>query len=255
MKEAKQPVVSFRNVSYQVGGQVVLEDLSFEVFAGEIYGVMGMSGVGKSTLLRLMMGLIKPSKGEVAIKGTVINSLPERELNRVRLKMGMCFQGAALFDALTVAENVAFGLRRMRPRLAEEEIRRRVAAHLAEVGMEGSEDKMPAELSGGMRKRVGIARALIMEPELMLYDEPTAGLDPIMAAVILDLIRSLRDKFGMTSVVVTHEVDRLFAIADRVMMIHAGRLIAEGTPEQLRCCAVEEVKQFVEGLTAGPIAV
>jgi phospholipid/cholesterol/gamma-HCH transport system ATP-binding protein len=238
-----------------VGGQSVLEDLSFDVFAGEIYGVMGMSGAGKSTLLRLMMGLIKPDKGEIAIKGTVINSLPERELNRIRLKMGMCFQGAALFDSLSVAENVAFGLRRLRPRLSEEEIQRRVAAHLAEVGMEGSENKMPAELSGGMRKRVGIARALVMQPEIMLYDEPTAGLDPIMAAVILDLIRSLRDKFRMTSVVVTHEVERLFSIADRVMMIHAGRVIAEDTPERLRCCAAPEVKQFVEGLTVGPIAV
>jgi len=166
----------------------------------------------------------------------------------------MCFQYAALFDSMTVAENLAFGLRR-RNKLPEEEIRRRIAEHLEIVGMQGTEEMMPSELSGGMKKRVGIARALILNPDIMLYDEPTAGLDPIMASVIDNLIMRLRDEFGMTSVVVTHEVDELLSISDRVMMLYQGQIIACDTPAALQQSENPYVQQFVHGTDSGPIDV
>lgn len=251
----KQPVLALRDVDYEVEGHPILAGVSVEVYRGEIFGVMGMSGVGKSTLLRLIMGLIQPAAGEIVVQGQSLAGLSERQLNQIRRQMGMCFQGAALFDSMTVAENVAFGLQRFHPELGEEEIQRRVAEHLDIVGMAGTENQRPSQLSGGMRKRVGIARALIVNPELMLYDEPTAGLDPIMSEVIIDLIRKLRAQFGMTSVVVTHEVDELFALADRVIMLHQGKIIVEGQPQELRHSTKPEVRQFVQGLSSGPIQV
>jgi phospholipid/cholesterol/gamma-HCH transport system ATP-binding protein len=255
MNEAREQVVVLRNVNYQVEDTPILEDATCHVYRGEIFGVMGMSGVGKSTLLRLIMGLIKPDAGQIVVLGRNIEKLGEHDLNVVRQKLGLCFQGAALFDSMTVAENVAFGLRRQRPRRPEKEIQRLVAEHLDIVGMEESADRMPSHLSGGMRKRVGIARALIMQPEIMLYDEPTAGLDPIMSGVILHLIAKLREQFNMTSIIVTHEVERLFTVADRAIMLHQGRIIAEDVPENLRCCDGPEVRQFVLGLPDGPIKV
>jgi len=255
MRQNPERVIALRGVHYAVGTEVILADVSFHVHRGEVFGVMGMSGVGKSTLLRLLMGLVRPTAGEIEVLGEPIHGLSEHQLNRVRRKMGMCFQGAALFDSMTVTENVAFGLRRFHPQLGEVEIQRRVAEHLATVGMEGHEDKLPSQLSGGMRKRVGIARALAVEPEIMLYDEPTAGLDPIMSGLMVHTIAKLRDQFGMTSVVVTHEVEELFEVADRAIMLYRGRIIAEDTPDQLRCCAAPEVQQFVAGLPQGPIQV
>ena len=255
MNEARERVVSLLGVHYQVDDDAILVDATCHVFRGEIFGVMGMSGVGKSTLLRLIMGLIRPDAGQILVLGRPIQDLSEHDMNEVRTHMGLCFQGAALFDSMTVAENVAFGPHQQRPRRSEAEIQRLVEEHLAIVGMEGQGGKMPSHLSGGMRKRVGIARALIMEPQLMLYDEPTAGLDPIMSGVILHLIAKLRTDYNMTSIMVTHEVDRLFTVADRAIMLYAGRIIAEDAPEQLRCCAVPEVQQFVQGLPQGPIQV
>ena len=255
MNEAREQVVRLRGVHYEVDHTPILTDATCHVSRGEIFGVMGMSGVGKSTLLRLLMGLIKPTSGQIEILGQSITGLSEHQLNQVRTKMGICFQGAALFDSMSVAENVAFGLQRSRHSLPEQEIRQRVSEHLDTVGMEDFGVRMPSHLSGGMRKRVGIARALVMEPEIMRYVEPTAGLDPIMSGVILQLISKLRSDFGMTSVVVTHEVERLFSIADRVIMLHQGRIVAEDTPDRLRCCSVPEVRQFVLGLPEGPIKV
>ena len=187
--------------------------------------------------------------------GARLNDLSERQLNGLRAKMGISFQGAALFDSMTVAENVGFGLRHPHQTLAEAEIEERVAKYLEIVGMEEHGQKLPSQLSGGMRKRVGIARAVAMTPEIMLYDEPTAGLDPIMSGVIMKLVGDLRRQFGMTSLVVTHEVDELFSVADRVIMIYQGRIVAEDTPENLRCCATPVVHQFVEGSPVGPIKV
>ena len=253
MKSARQqPIIKVSNLWYRTDGADILSGISFEVCRGEIFGVMGMSGAGKTTLLRLLMGLTEPAQGEVVIDGEPIVGLSETQLNRIRAKMGMCFQYSALFDSMTVAENLAFGLRR-RNKLPEEEMRRKIGEHLEIVGMQGTEEKMPAELSGGMKKRVGMARALILNPDIMLYDEPTAGLDPIMASVIDNLIVRLRDEFGMTSVVVTHEVDELMSISDRIMMLYEGRIIACDSPVALQQSDNPYVQQFVHGTAEGPI--
>jgi len=232
----------------------VLHRVSFDLHAGQIVGVMGMSGCGKSTLLRCLLGLLRPAEGQVWVRGVPIVGLHERELNRIRLHMGMCFQYSALFDSLTVAENVAFGLRR-HTELDEEQIAEIVAERLDVVGMSGAEHLMPAALSGGMAKRVSIARALALDPELMLYDEPASGLDPIMTQVISDLMLHLRDAYGMASVVVSHHVPTLFAIADQVLMLHDGRVQAAGTPAELGGSDNEIVQQFIHGHPTGPIVV
>lgn len=254
MTQEREPVIQVEDLCYQVGGSRILRDVSFEVYKGEIFGVMGMSGSGKSTLLKILLGLLPLCGGEVRINGRSIIGCSERELMEVRREMGMCFQYSALFDSMTIAENVAFGIKRRR-KLPKAEIDELVARHLAEVGLHGVENHMPAELSGGMRKRVGIARELILQPQILLYDEPSAGLDPIMSAVIDDLITGLRSKFGITSLVVTHEVEELFAISDRVMMIHDGSVVACDTPGRLRAEGNPIVQQFVNGLAHGPIAV
>lgn len=254
MTQEREPIIQVRNLCYEVSGHRILRDVSFDVYEGEIFGVMGMSGSGKSTLLKILMGLIPACGGDVIIGGRSILGYSEHELMKLRTDMGMCFQYSALFDSMTVADNVAFGLRR-RARLSKEEIGTRVTQHLAEVGLHDVESNMPAELSGGMRKRVSIARELILRPKILLYDEPSAGLDPIMSAVIDDVITDLRDRFGITSMVVTHEVEELFAIADRVMMIHGGVVAACDVPEALRETPNDVVEQFVRGSAVGPIRV
>ncbi len=252
MSKVPEPIIEVNNLWYRTGDADILANVSFEVQRGEIFGVMGMSGAGKTTLLRLLMRLVDPDEGDIIIAGESIMGLSETQLSRIRANIGMCFQYSALFDSMTVAENVAFGLRRG-SKLSEEELRRKIAEHLEIVGMHDTEEKMPSELSGGMRKRVGIARALILNPDIMLYDEPTAGLDPIMASVIDNLIVRLRDEFGMTSVVVTHEVDELMSISDRIMMLYQGRITACGSPAALQQSDNPYVQQFVHGTAHGPI--
>lgn len=251
---SEEAAVELRNVHYAIGGAEVLTDISFSVGRGEVFGVMGMSGCGKSTLLKLIMGLLSPDHGEVYIQGQNIAGLPEHELNRVRRKVGMCFQYAALFDSMTVAENVAFGLRR-HTNLRRNEIEEAVADCLDRVGLTGSEDACPAELSGGMKKRVGIARAIAVEPEIMLYDEPSSGLDPVVASVIDGLILHLADDLGVTSIVVSHHVRNLFAVADRVMMLFDHRVEHVGTPQEIEEDGTDIVRQFVHGQPTGPIIV
>ncbi len=245
MTTAAVPVIRVRDMVYYAqepnllddsSSKPVLDGISFQVYRGEVFGVMGLSGAGKTSILRLLMGLV------------------QQQLNEVRMEMGLCFQYAALLDSLTVGENVAFALRQ-RTDLSNEEIKRKVAEHLEIVGMTGSEERMPAELSGGMKKRVGIARALATNPQIMLYDEPSAGLDPIMASVIDELIVRLRKEFQMTSVVVTHDVNELFAIADRIMMIYQGRVISCDSPAALHESENGYVQQFIQGQPEGPIAV
>ena len=248
----QQPVVVVSSLDYAVGRSRILHDISFSVMPGEIFGIMGMSGSGKTTLLRLLMALIRPTAGSIVIHGEEITELDEDGLNRVRSNMGMCFQYAALFDSLTVAENVAFALRNKKG-LSREDLRRRVDELLDIVDMEGTAEKMPADLSGGMKKRVGIARALMAQPALMLYDEPTSGLDPVMAGIITELIRQVRDEFRSTAIVVSHDVGSLFSIADRVLMMHAGRVVAIGTPDDMRASELPTVKQFVSGDASGPL--
>ena len=248
------PVVELRNVHFGFAGEPVLRDVSFSVEKGEVFGVMGMSGCGKSTLLKLVMGLLKPDRGDVLIKGHSIPGLHERELNRVRRTLGMCFQYAALFDSMTVAENVAFGLRR-HTKLNRGEVEDVVGECLDRVGMTGSEGLYPSELSGGMRKRVGIARALALQPDVMLYDEPSSGLDPIVASVIDGLILHLADDLGVTSIVVSHHVRNLFSVAARVMMVYDHGVEQIASPDELLASGTEVVRQFVNGQPTGPIIV
>lgn len=241
-----QPTVAVRNLTYATPDRVILSDINLEVERGEIVSLMGMSGSGKTTLLKCMGGLLRPTRGQVLIEGTDIAVLPERELDRIRLTIGFVFQYAALFDSLTVFENVAFGLRQHR-RLKPEELQRIVTERLADVGLSGTGHLYPAELSGGMQKRVGVARALAMDPSVLLYDEPTSGLDPVIGRTIDDLIVSTRDKFGVTSVVVSHDIETIFRISDRIAMIHEGRIIAVGTPEEVRSSTEPLVRRFIYG--------
>ncbi len=252
MPISSPPLIELKQVRYLADGRPVLDGVDLTVNRGEVVGVMGRSGTGKTTLLRLVMGLIPPTSGQVLVGGTDIGAVSERELERLRLKMGMVFQGAALFDSMTVAENVAFGLVEHR-QVRREELAGRVRELLEMVEMVGTESRLPAELSGGMRKRVGIARAIALKPEVVLYDEPTAGLDPISAANIDHLVVRLRDQVGVTSVVVSHDVQNLRRVCDRAVLLHQGRFIAGGAFSDLERSAEPAVKQFLSGDSEGPL--
>ncbi|MCX6362278.1 MAG: ATP-binding cassette domain-containing protein [Armatimonadetes bacterium] len=232
-------------LSYSVVDRLILKGVDLEVRQGEILAVMGMSGSGKTTLLRCIAGLIKPSQGSITVDGEDIVPMTETQLNRVRLRIGLVFQYAALFDSLTVRENVGFGPLQHRTKTPAA-VAELVTSLLADVGMPGTEGMLPAELSGGMRKRVGLARALANEPGLLLYDEPTSGLDPVIARTIDDLIVETRDQRGVTSVVVSHDIPSIFRIADRVAMIDQGVIVETGTPTELRRSSDSRVRAFVD---------
>lgn len=245
--------VALSQVRYSIAGRTILDGIDLAVRRGEIFAVMGRSGTGKTTLLRLIMGLIRPDQGTIAINGTDIGRLPERQLDRIRLDMGFVFQGAALLDSMTVAENVALPLVEHR-RVPRAQVAGRVQALLEMVDVAGAARLLPAELSGGMRKRVGIARALAMDASIVLYDEPTAGLDPISATAITELIRALRGRTGVTSVIVSHDVASLRRVADRAALLHEGRFLALGAMESLAQDASPAVQQFLAGRPEGPLA-
>jgi phospholipid/cholesterol/gamma-HCH transport system ATP-binding protein len=238
-------VVAVRDLWKTFDSTVALAGVSLQVYRGEIQVIMGPSGCGKSVLLKHLVGLLRPDRGEVFVFDRPVSSLPEAELDALRIQMGVVFQSAALFDSLTVGQNVAFPLRRHR-RLPGREIEARVAELLALVEMEGTEGLMPSSLSGGMRKRVGIARALALQPSLILYDEPTSGLDPLTARTVDDLILRLRADLGVTSVVVTHSLDSAFRLADRLAVMDAGRLCAAGTPQEILASTVPFVRRFLD---------
>lgn len=242
------------DLHFQVARKEVLKGIDLRVRPGEILCVMGMSGCGKTTLMHCIGGLIRPTSGEIWIGDSQIVGMREEELNRVRERMGMVFQYAALFDSLTVFENVAFGLRRRR-KLLEAEIRQNVADKLALVGLPDTEALYPSQLSGGMAKRVGLARAIAMAPEILLYDEPTSGLDPVVASVVDELIMQMRDKLGVTSIVVSHNLPSIFRIADRIAMLHEGRVLVFGTPDEIKASPDPVVQQFINGQSHGPIEV
>ena len=246
--------MNVRGLRYEIAGRPILDGVSLDIEPREIMAVMGMSGGGKTTFLKCCAGLIRPTAGEIYIGETEIVRLSEGQLNSVRRRIGMVFQYAALFDSMNVYDNVAFGLRH-NSHLSEAEIRKVVEEKLEAVGMVGTERQMPAELSGGMRKRIGLARALATNPEVLFYDEPTSGLDPIVASVIDELIVHVRDTLGVTSVVVSHTISSIFRIADRVAMLYGGRFAAVGTPEEIRQSSDPVVRQFIEGRPEGPIHV
>jgi phospholipid/cholesterol/gamma-HCH transport system ATP-binding protein len=227
-------------------GNQVLQGLDLTIEAGEILTILGGSGTGKSVLLKLIIGLLKPDAGQVLVEGEDIVPLPEEELLQVRRKVGMLFQGAALFDSLSVKENVAFPLRE-HTRMTEGGIRDRVREVLALVGMAGVEEKLPSELSGGMRKRVGLARAIALTPRIVLYDEPTTGLDPRNVDKINELITDLRAKLHVTSVVVTHDIQSALRISDRVALLSEGTVVETGTPAEIQEAKHQAVQEFLAG--------
>ncbi len=244
--------IEFRHVSKSFGEKAVLRDVNLSARSGENLVVIGRSGSGKSVMLKLMTGLLTADSGSVLVDGEDVALMGEGDLFRVRGKFGFLFQGAALLDSLTVGENVGLGLAE-RSRLSKGEIARIVAEKLAMVGMSGIEGHMPADLSGGMKKRVGLARAIAMDPEIVLYDEPTTGLDPVMADAINELIIRLNKTLGITSVVVTHDMTSARKIADRVAMLYEGGIIFTGTVPELDATGDPVVRQFVEGRADGPI--
>ncbi len=253
MSGSSDAAIAVNGVSYVVSDRTVLSDITFDVARGEILSLMGRSGSGKTTLLKCIGGLLKPTQGTIAVNGTDIVGMSEARLNRIRLSIGFVFQYAALFDSLTVFDNVAFGLVQNR-RASREEIRRIVRERLADVHLEGVEDLYPSELSGGMQKRVGLARALATDPEVLLYDEPTSGLDPVTGRAIDDLIVETRDRLGVTSVVVSHDIEAIMRISDRAAMIEDGRLLTVDTPAGLRRADHPSVREFFEPAIATGVA-
>ena len=234
------------------GGQRVLRGLTLQVAPGEIMVVIGRSGGGKSVLLKHLVGLLRPDSGRVVVNGTDITHLRGPALDRIRERYGVVFQGGALFDSMSVFDNVAFPLRE-KTRLRSREIAGRVEEKLDQVGLAGMGHKNPAEISGGMRKRVAIARALVTEPEVVFFDEPTTGLDPILVNTIHHLILAMHRKFRFTAVMVSHEIPEIFGIADRVAMLHDGVIVEQGTPDVIQGSANPIVQQFVRGDVEGAV--
>jgi len=239
-------VIELRGVYKSFGTLKVLGGVDLKLRSGETNVVIGASGTGKSVLLKHIVGLLKPDRGEVYFQGQRIDDESERKLSKVRRNFGFLFQLSALFDSMTAGENIAFPIREHAHK-SETEINRIVRDKLRLVGLEGIQDRMPAELSGGQKKRVALARALALDPNVILYDEPTTGLDPIRADVINELILKLKNELGVTGVVVTHDMNSVYKIADRVIMLYGGRFIFDGTCDQIRRCEDPRIKRFIEG--------
>jgi phospholipid/cholesterol/gamma-HCH transport system ATP-binding protein len=247
-------MIEFRNVYKSFGKQKVLDDVSLTIPKGLTTVIIGPSGTGKSVFIKLLVGLIKPDAGQIFIEGTEISRLPERELYEIRKKFGMLFQDGALFDSMTVGENIAFPLERHTQK-KDAEIKEIVASKLRQVGLPGVEYKYPGELSGGMRKRVGIARALALEPEVVLFDEPNSGLDPVMSDAIDKLILRMHRELGLTFIVISHDLEGTFQIADRIVMLYKSKLIADGDAKSVIASDNPIIKQFFGRSSVGPIQV
>ena len=246
-----EPMIRMEGVTKSFGGRVILDALDLEVPRGKITVVMGGSGHGKSTILKLIVGFMRPEAGRILIEGrNVLEMSPDARLD-VQKTIGMSFQYAALFDSMTVFENCAFPLRE-HTRLAEPEIRERVLQVLERLGLPGAGDKMPSDLSGGMKKRVGVARAIMLQPKIMLFDEPESGLDPITTTNIGELIMEMRDAFKITCLVISHHLDNTRLIADKVSMLYKGKIIAEGTAAELDATPNPILQQFLLGRSQGP---
>lgn len=243
-------MIKTEELTIAFGRNCILDGVDISAGEGEIVTVIGGSGTGKSTLLRSIMGLIPIQGGRIHINGERTDTLSDVQMNRIRKSMGMVFQEGALFDSMNVRENVAFALRR-HTRKSEKEIREIVSDRLEAVGLEGKEEKWPAELSGGMRRRVGIARALAMRPKILLYDEPTTGLDPILTATVTDLILKMRQRYETTSIVVTHDMAVVEKASDRIYMIHERKVVAEGTKDILKTGSNPHLRQFMDAMRTG----
>ena len=244
--DGASPMIAVRGLVKKIDGQEILRGIDLDVAVGETLALIGRSGGGKSVLLKHLIGLIQPNAGEIWIEGRNIIGLSERKLGAIRQKVGILFQGAALFDSMTVAENVAFPLREAGER-SPKVLRERVREMLEVVELEGQEGKMPESLSGGMKKRVGLARSIIRRPKCVLYDEPTSGLDPVVSDSINRLIRRLQERFGITSVVVTHDMKSAFDVANRVAYLHEGRIYFYGTPAELQQTSDPLLQDFLIG--------
>ncbi len=245
-------MIEIINLSKSFGDNKVLDNLNLVINSGEVMVVIGRSGCGKSVLLKHIIGLLKPDIGQIIIDNNDISRMEDKSLDILRLSFGMLFQGAALFDSMTVGENVGFALREHTD-MPEAQVKEKIAGALELVGLRGIEELMPAELSGGMKKRVGLARAICNDPKIILYDEPTTGVDPIMADAINDLIIDLNHKLKVTSIVVTHDMVSAYKIADRVAMLYKGKIVAVGPPDKIKSTEDRVVRQFITGASKGPI--
>jgi phospholipid/cholesterol/gamma-HCH transport system ATP-binding protein len=242
------PLIQFRGVKKRFGPKVIYEQLDLQLFKGETVTVLGASGSGKSVLLKMLIGLLTADSGSIMLEDVDVTKLDDLELVAVRRRIAYLFQGAALFDSLNVYENVAYGLREQYwNTMTEEQIEQRVATSLTSVGLPGVELMRPSDLSGGMRKRVGLARTLALQPEVILYDEPTTGLDPINTARINHLILAIQKNLGLTSVVVTHDMSTAFSVSNRIAMIGRGRVLLEGPPDLFRTTDDAYVRNFIDG--------
>jgi len=247
-----ESIITIRNLRKSFKRNVVLDGLDLDIHRGETHVVIGRSGCGKSVLLKHMTGLLKPDGGQILFQNEDITEFNRKKLFQMRMHFGMLFQSSALFDSMSVGENVALPLRK-HTAMGEEEIRAVVSEKLKLVGLTDVYDQMPAEMSGGMKKRIGLARAVVMNPLVVLYDEPTTGLDPIMADVINGLIRELQRELEITSVVVTHDMKSAYKVGDHIAMLHEGKIIYSGTPDEIRSAEMPIVRQFIEGRAEGPI--
>ncbi len=247
-----EPVIVVDNVGMDFDGRTILNKINFEVYPGETVVIMGGSGCGKSTLLRIMVGVYSATRGRVSLFGEDITDMTQREMDRLRMRFGILFQSGALYTSMTVGENVALPMKEHTD-LAPDIIDIMVKMKLELVGLRDFGDLMPSQISGGMQKRVGLARAIALDPEIIFYDEPSAGLDPIVAGVVDMLIMDLSKKLGVTSVVVTHDMNSAFKIADRMFMLYEGRVVETGTPEEIKTSDNPIIKQFINGSPDGPI--
>ena len=245
-------MIEISGLHKSLAGHKVLNGVYLKIDKGITCVIIGRSGCGKSVLLKHIVGILKPEKGKVVIDGQEVGALKEKELAALRLKIGMVFQGGALFDSMTVGENVGFGLIE-HDHLPHRQLLERIEESLALVGLHGIANLMPSELSGGMRKRVALARAICIKPEIILYDEPTTGVDPITADSINELIKDLHDKLKVTSIVVTHDMKSAYKVADKIAMLYHGKIIAEGASEEIQDSGNPIVHQFINGLAVGPI--
>ena len=249
---SETPLVHLENIILRFGDKTVLDGIDLKVYSGDRLVILGQSGGGKSTMLRLILGILRPTTGVVRYRHLQVQKLSRSKLNLLRSRVGMVYQYSALISSMSVRENLALPVEELR-RKPRKEIEELIKENLEIVGMSGTEEKLPSELSGGMRKRVSLARALMMQPELILFDEPTAGLDPVISSVIDELIISLTEKTNTTSVIVTHEMESAFKVATRMAMLYQGKIIEDAAPDRFRVSANPVVHQFVTGTTEGPI--